>query len=293
MMLGEQTRLMAIVNLTPDSFSGDGLSGGIETGIKAAIAAFDGGADIVDLGAESTRPDATPISSEEEQQRLLPVLRGFLNERPKAVVSVDTYHAATARAAAAAGADIVNDVSGLLWDADMAKTVAETKCGLVLMHARGKPGEWRTLPAISPGEVAALVAEGLSERLAAAKTAGIRDEAIALDPGFGFGKMGSENFELLAELSCLQALARPLAIGLSRKSFLGEALRGLVDLGAAPAESRRAATLAANVAAILNGAHILRVHDLQLAREAAAVADSILQASQHGVSSDRQFREGV
>ncbi|HEY4357932.1 MAG TPA: dihydropteroate synthase [Acidobacteriaceae bacterium] len=275
--LGEQTRLMAIVNLTPDSFSGDGIAGNTEAGLAAAIAAFDGGADILDLGAESTRPNASPISSEEELERLLPVLQALLRERPDALISVDTYHAATARAAAAAGAEIINDVSGLLWDEGMADAVAETRCGLLLMHTRGRPQEWREMPSIPPGDVVPLVSKGLDKGLAAARETGIREEAIVLDPGFGFGKIGNENFELLAGLSQLHKLGRPLAIGLSRKGFLGQAIRSMQDPALPPSESRREATLAANVAAILAGAHILRVHDLQLTREAAAVADRILK----------------
>ncbi len=274
---------MAIVNLTPDSFSGDGLgSRGFDKAVEAACGMIDGGADIVDLGAESTRPGATPVSADEEQARLLPVLEAVCRERPGSILSVDSYHAATARAAAQGGAEIVNDVSGLQWDTEMAEAVRETGCGLVLMHARGRPTEWATLPPLSRERLLHLVFAGLIEGLALAEAAGIPSEAIVLDPGFGFGKRGPENFDLLAELGQLHQLGRGLLVGLSRKGFLGDAVRELQPsvASAAPAgAARRNATLAGNVAAMLAGAHVVRVHDLQEAREAAAVADAVLAAS--------------
>ena len=282
--LGKRTLLMAIVNLTPDSFSGDGLEGrGLQVALEAVCTAVDGGADIVDLGAESTRPGAVPLNSEEEQARLLPVLAAALRERPEAVLSVDTYHAATALAAVACGAEIVNDVSGLQWDPGMADAVASCACGLVLMHTRGRPREWSALPPQGREAMLAHVMDGLAERLALARTAGIAAERIVLDPGFGFGKQGCENFTLLRELPQLQRFGRGLLIGLSRKGFLGNAVHG-VQLRTVPTQSpasaRRDATLAANVTAILAGANILRVHDLQASREAAAIADEVLAAAE-------------
>jgi len=284
---------MSIVNLTPDSFSGDGLLSAdgsvalrlpaavIKLAVATAIEAVDAGADIVDLGAESTRPNATPITSEQEQERLLPVLEQLLRERPHAVVSVDTYHAGTARAAARAGAEIINDVSGLTWDPAMAKAVSQSGCGLVLMHARGRSGEWQTLPGLEGDAVMPVVFAGLCEQLAQAEAAGIRTDRIVADPGFGFGKRGTENFSLLARLGRLRELGRPLLVGLSRKGFLGDAVKSLQRKKAEPAEARRIATAAANVAAILAGAHVLRVHDLQVAQEAAAIADAVLSAAGH------------
>ena len=278
--LGVRTLLMAIVNVTPDSFSGDGLATqGTAAAMQAACAAVDGGADIVDLGAESTRPGATPVSAEEEQARLLPVLEALLQARPHAVISVDTYHAATARAAGAGGAEIVNDVSGLSWDEAMAGAVAEARCGLVLTHTRGRPAEWRNLPRLPREAMLADVLDGLRAGLARAGAAGVPAERVVLDPGLGFGKLGRENFALLAALPRLQALGHGLLVGLSRKGFLGEAVQAVqpaVTPPPSPAVARRQATLAGNVAAILGGAHILRVHDLQSAREAAAVADAVL-----------------
>jgi dihydropteroate synthase len=278
--LGERTLLMAIVNVTPDSFSGDGLGEqAVHDTAWSAVARLDIGADILDLGAESTRPGAEPLSADGEQERLLPVLEAVLRERPNAIVSIDTYHAATARAALRAGAEIVNDVSGLLWDQGMAAVVAEAGCGLVLMHTRGRPQEWRTQPRLAAEAVAPLVLEELRERVDAAVAAGIAAESIVLDPGFGFGKRGAENFPLLAGFDRFGELGRPLLAGLSRKGFLREAVDHLQYEGVAAAADLLNATTAANVAAILAGAHIVRVHDLQGAREAAAVADAVLGAA--------------
>ncbi len=286
--LGDSTLVMAIVNLTPDSFSGDGLlkteagtgpapvAAMRKLAVAAAVDAVDAGADIVDLGAESTRPASEPISSGEEQARLLPVLEQLLRERPGAVVSVDTYHAATARSAARAGAEIINDVSGLTWDEAMPAVAAQSGCGLVLMHTRGRPGEWRTQAPLPDGSVVPTVFAGLCEQMAQAEAVGIGTERIVIDPGFGFGKRGAENFSLLAGLRRLHELGRPMLVGLSRKSFLGEAVKPVQARSMGADEARRTATIAANVAAILVGAHVVRVHDVQAAREAAAVADAVL-----------------
>ncbi|QHN02457.1 dihydropteroate synthase [Granulicella sp. WH15] len=262
--LGEETLLMGILNLTPDSFSDGGQFTSPQTALDQALWLLDEGAAILDLGGESTRPDSTPVTAEEEQARILPVLAAILKARPDAVISIDTYHASTARRAAEAGAEIVNDVSGLLWDAEMASTAAETRCGLVLTHTRGTPQEWATQTRLAPSEVIPIVLEGLRSQLATASAAGIPANAIVLDPGFGFGKRGEENFVLHAHLADLQQLGHPLLVGTSRKGFLGKEIH---------------ATTASNVAAILAGAHILRVHEIRPAAEAAAVADKILLAA--------------
>jgi dihydropteroate synthase len=279
--LGSRTHLMAIVNLTPDSFSGDGLAfTPVDDAVAAAVHAHDHGADILDLGAESTRPGATPISATEEQARLLPVLEGLSRERPQAIVSVDTYHASTARAAIRAGAEIVNDVSGLEWDSDMARTVAESGCGFVLMHARGRPPQWKLQTRLPASKVLPIVFSGLCERITLAEASGVSSERILIDPGFGFGKVDDENLVLLAGLPRLHELGRPLLVGLSRKGFIGKAVRQVQCNDLPIAEGRRIGTIAANVAAILAGAHVLRVHELQAAREAAAVADALLEAEE-------------
>jgi len=264
---------MGILNATPDSFSDGDQFRDPRAALTHALQMLDEGADILDLGGESTRPNSTPITPAEEQSRVLPILRAILAARPEAVVSIDTYHAETARLAIDCGAEIVNDVSGFLWDDAMAAACAELACGSILMHTRGRPQQWRTLPALAPDEVLPLVLRELRARADAALAAGIAREAIVLDPGFGFGKILDENFPLLAQLDALHALGFPLLVGLSRKSFLRHALQ--------QAESVHAlqdATTAANTTAILAGVHILRVHDVRPARQSADLADRILKA---------------
>ena len=272
---------MGIVNITPDSFSDGGRyfsTGSSEAAVEHGLRLLAEGADLLDLGAESTRPGAVPITAAEEQARLLPVLQALRRERPDAVLSVDTYHAATALHALGNGAEVINDVSGLTWDAGMAAGVAaqQPQPGLVLMHTRGRPSEWHSLPPLPPESVAPLVLNGLLRQLDLALYEGIARDHIVLDPGFGFGKLGAiENFALLRELANLHALELPLLAGLSRKGFLQSRSP---DAGASQSEARLYATLAANTAAILAGAHILRIHDVTAAREAAATADTLLDA---------------
>jgi dihydropteroate synthase len=280
--LGQRTRVMGILNLTPDSFSDGGQLTSVQAVVDRAGAMRDDGADLLDLGAESTRPNATPMGSNEEQARLLPPLESIRKALPHAILSVDTYHAETARTAIAAGAEVVNDVSGLTWDDGMAEAVACTGAGLILMHARGRPQEWSTLPPLTTAEVVPHILRGLAGRLQIAASAGIPRNRIVLDPGFGFGIAGAANLSLLAHLSALQSLHLPLLAGLSRKGFLADPVaRALPELYATakptPAE-RLAATTAGNVAAILGGAHLIRVHDVRAAAEAAAIADAVLDA---------------
>ena len=287
--LGRRTLIMGVVNITPDSFSDGGSFLAPEAAIAHAVQLLDEGADLLDLGAESTRPgsraggvpgsESTPaVSAEEEQARLLPVLAGILKELPHAVVSIDTYKAATARAALAAGAEIINDVSGFTWDADLPAVCAESRCGVILMHTRGRPEEWPSQPQLDPETLIATVRDGLTASLATATHAGIVSESILLDPGYGFGKRFNENFSLLARQQELLALGRPLLVGLSRKSFLGHALAPLYGDKSAPVQAREIASIAALVGAILHGASIVRVHDVRPAVEAAAIADAILNA---------------
>jgi len=272
--LGQRTLLMGILNVTPDSFSDGGLYQGAAAALNQAMRLLDEGADILDLGGESTRPNATPLTAVEEQARILPVLAGILKARPNAILSVDTYHAATAQAALDHGAEIINDVSGLLWDPAMAATLAAATPfpGAILMHTRGRPTEWAKLPPLPPADVMPLVLTSLRHSLTLAAAAGIPPRTIVLDPGFGFGKLGEANFTLLASFRDLHALGHPLLAGISRKRFLTANLQNQSE------SSRDEATSAANVAAILAGAHILRVHDIPAARTAAHVADSILHA---------------
>jgi dihydropteroate synthase len=282
-----RTMVMGVVNVTPDSFSDGGLFLDPEAAVAHALMLLDEGADLIDLGAESTRPgsyagggsqQAPTVSADEEQVRLLPVLEGIFRERPDAIVSVDTYKAVTARAALEAGAEIVNDVSGFAWDAAMAAVCAELGAGVVLMHTRGRPDEWRTQPQLESDALLASVREGLAASLTAAKAAGILPEAVVLDPGYGFGKRFDENYRLLARQAELLALGRPLLAGVSRKSFLGHSLAD-INGGGSPVEARENASLAAMTAAVLHGASIVRVHAVRPAVEAARIADAILAAA--------------
>jgi dihydropteroate synthase len=285
--LGKRTLIMGIVNVTPDSFSDGGQFLDPHTAIAHAERLLEEGADILDIGGESTRPGAKveagsakpensahATTAEEELRRVLPVIAELKKKHPSAVLSVDTYKADVARAAVNAGAEIVNDVSGFRWDARMAKTIAELKCGAVLMHSRGRPEDWRTLPPQS--DIVLLVKRELKEWVERAVLAGVRRERIVLDPGFGFGKRFEENYPLLARFDELQTAGFPLLAGTSRKSFIG---RTLARNGkAVPVVARLFGTLATQTALVLKGAHILRSHDVQAAVDAARVADAILQA---------------
>jgi dihydropteroate synthase len=300
--LGKRTLIMGIVNVTPDSFSDGGLYLDSAKASTHALHLLDEGADIIDIGGESTRPGAsvaissaekreqelkddkqtpegsrtqrTAVSAEEELRRVLPVITELKRVRPDAVLSIDTYKSLVARGAAEAGAEIVNDVSGLRWDPQMARTVAELKCGAILMHMRGRPEQWRTLP--PPGDIVLQVKRELREWVEAAVVVGVRREKVAVDPGFGFGKNFEQNYPLLARFQELQSLGLPLLAGTSRKSFVG---RMLANHGKdAVAADRLYGNLAAQTALILKGAHILRTHDVKAAVEAARVADIIIAA---------------
>ncbi len=275
LLLGERTLVAGVVNVTPDSFSDGGKFLITERAVEQALRLLEEGADILDLGGESTRPGKhAPVSAQEELDRVLPVLSAILDERPDSVISIDTYKAETAQAAVAAGAEIVNDVSGFLWDEMMAVTCADLRCGVVLTHTRGRSDEWRSLPPLALGEVVPLVLRGLGERADVALAAGVQVGCIVLDPGFGFGKSLKENYPLLADFDALRALGYPLLAGPSRKAFLGRTLAHIYGHDAPP-EERSNATLAAITAAVLAGAHLVRVHDVKAAREVVAIADAI------------------
>ena len=278
--LGARTLVMGVLNVTPDSFSDGGLYLSADAAGARALALLDEGADLVDIGGESTRPGLAvlTVSAHEEQDRILPVIEAVLRERSQAVLSVDTYKAETARAAVAAGAEIVNDISGFAWDPAMASTCAEFGCGVVVMHTRGLPPEWPTLPRLAASEVVPLVRSGLAQSLDLAAQAGLSRSRIVLDPGYGFGKIFGENHPLLAHQDELLALGQPLLAGVSRKSFLGRILGAALGAADVPASARGNATLAATTAAILAGASIVRVHEVRPALEAAAIADAVLAA---------------
>jgi dihydropteroate synthase len=283
--LGRRTLIMGVVNVTPDSFSDGGLYLDPGTAVARAEQLIADGASIIDVGGESTRPGVgvvafgseasrmrMPVSEEEERKRVVPVIRELKRRRPETVVSVDTYKASVARAAVEAGAEVVNDISGFRWDPKMAKTLAELKVGAVLMHTRGRPEEWRSLPPI--GDPVLLVKRELRQWAEAATLAGVKRDRLMLDPGFGFGKNFEENYPLLARFSELQQNGFPLLAGVSRKSFIGRTLAR--DHKDAPVAERLYGTLAAEAALILKGAHILRTHDVRVAAEAARVADAIM-----------------
>jgi dihydropteroate synthase len=277
--LGERTVVMGVLNTTPDSFSDGGVFSTPAAGIEYALAMFEDGADIVDIGGESTRPGKRrPVSVQEEIDRVVPVVEGVLRHRPDTILSIDTYKAQTAASALAAGVEIVNDVSGFLWDEEMAKVCVAAGCGVVLMHTRGRPEEWRTLPPLQQKEVVPLVRRALQQRLQEALEAGIERERIVLDPGFGFGILLEQNYALLAGLEELSGLGQPLLAGVSRKAFLGRTLSSLYQGVDAPVGRRESASLAAVTAAILAGAQLVRVHDVRPSREAAVIADAILAA---------------
>ncbi len=287
--LGPRTLIMGVLNVTPDSFSDAGRFFSLDRAVERGIRLLDEGADILDIGGESTRPGARvspgrttegvvsaegAVGPEEEMKRVLPAIVAIRHARPEAVISIDTYKSAVARAAIEAGAEIVNDVSAFRWDLAMAATVAALGCGAVLMHMRGRPEEWRRLPPVD--DIVALVSCELHECIEAALAAGVVRDRIVLDPGFGFGKNFEQNYPLVARFEEFQRLGFPLLAGASRKSFVGRAMaRGGAAL---PPEQRLHGSLAAMVITILKGAHIVRVHDVAASREAAAVADAILNA---------------
>ena len=276
--LGAVTRVMGILNVTPDSFSDGGLLHSTGHAVETALAIFAEGAAIVDVGGESTRPGAGgTISTQQEIDRILPVIEGIRRAKPDALLSIDTYRAGTAQAAVKAGAEIVNDVSGFLWDDAMAATCASLQCGVILMHARGRPANWKSLPRLAPEEVVPLVRHELALRRTAAIAAGVAPERIVLDPGFGFGKIHDANYPLLLGLPALATLRRPLLAGVSRKSFLGRTLAPLYGAAGAPVLAREHATLAAATIAILMGASLVRVHQVRPAVEAALIADATLE----------------
>jgi len=291
LQLGKRTLVMGVINVTPDSFSDAGLFFEPAKAVAHGLRLLEAGADILDVGGESTRPGANVmaspgktqavndpvsakkvVSAQEELSRVLPVIAGIKKTHPGAVISIDTYKADVARAAVSAGVEIVNDISGLRWDSRMRATVAELQCGIVMMHTRGRPEEWRTLP--PPGDVVLLVKRELREWAEAAALAGVRRERVVLDPGFGFGKNFEENYPLLNRFQELQSLGFPLLAGVSRKSFIG---RMLSQNGKDVSISDRLnGSLAAQTALILKGAHIVRTHDVRPTLEAARVADLLL-----------------
>ena len=268
--LGERVLVMGVLNLTPDSFSDGGRFTETAAALDHAHRMAAEGADILDLGAESTRPGSQPVPPAEQWRRLEPVLTPLAGEG--LCVSVDTASAEVAERALAAGASIVNDVTAMS-DLRMAQVVATAGAGLVLMHMRGAPATMQRNPVYR--DVTAEVLEALRERLAVARAAGIAAECVVCDPGIGFGKQLEHSLELLARLDELAALGRPLLVGASRKSFLGL-------LSGAPVDQRLAGGLAAHVLAACGGAGVVRTHDVAETVQALAVTRAILAARREG-----------
>lgn len=265
--LGDRALIMGVVNVTPDSFSDGGRLFDPAEAIEAGVRMAEEGADLIDVGGESSRPGAEPLDEVEERRRVLPVIEA-LARRIRIPVSVDTYKASTAAAALAAGASLVNDISGLRYEPALADVVARHGAPIVLMHTRGRPREM--YEQASYHDVIAEVLDELRESIAFATTAGIAAERIIVDPGLGFAKTAAHSYEALARLDEFAELGRPLLVGPSRKSFLARALGGPV-----PPPDRDWATAAAVAAAVLAGAHIIRVHAVREMVQVVRVADEI------------------
>ena len=273
--LTTEPAIMGIVNLTPDSFFdggrfvGGSREPGFDKALEIALGMVSNGAEIVDVGGESTRPGADTVSAEEEIRRTVPFIKR-LRARTDALISIDTYKSEVAELALQAGADIVNDISGFTFDGRMAEVCGRHRCGVVLMHTPIRPGSmnWSHDTGHGGPEIVGTVLRFLERSIQIARNHGI--EAIVTDPGIGFGKSVRENFQLLARLDELHSLGYPVLAGLSRKSFLGQAIRRADAQIPQPSE-RLEATTSANTIALLNGADILRVHDVEAAVQARSV----------------------
>lgn len=281
--LGQRTWLVGVVNVTPDSFFDGGLYFEPARAIDRALALAAEGADIIDIGGESSRPGSNPIPAKEEKKRILPVVE-VLKQKNSVLISVDTTKAEVAEAALAAGADIINDISAGRFDPRMLPIAARSGAAVILMHMKGTPRTMQIAPHYDDvlGEVKAF----LSERLEAAESCGLPRESILLDPGIGFGKQLDHNLILLNNLGALAELGRPLVVGISRKSFLGKILK-------VEAQDRLEGTIAAAVVSILRGASLLRVHDIQAVKQAVAVAEAIMSQGTAAVPGKGQGKSYV
>jgi len=260
---------MGVLNVTPDSFSDGGKYYDKRRAVEGAALMAAEGADIIDVGGESTRPGARDIGAEEEASRVIPVIE-TISKRLGVKISVDTRKARVAEAAMKAGASIINDISGLRYDPEMARVAARYGATVIVMHSKGSPRDMQNAPRY--GDLIGEIRSGLRQSIRIARAAGVDEKKIIIDPGIGFGKTVRHNLEILKRLGELKSLGRPICIGTSRKSFIGKILN------IREANGRLAGTIATCVAAIINGADILRVHDVKAAAEAAAMTDSILKA---------------
>jgi dihydropteroate synthase len=269
LVLGERTLVMGILNITPDSFSDGGVHFDPQRAADAGLEMVESGADILDVGGESTRPGADPVGEDEELRRVMPVIERLAG-RTEALISIDTYRARTAREATAAGAAIINDISGFQYDSCLAGVAAQSGAAVVLMHTRGRSREMYERAVYA--DVVSDVTRELGEAVTRALEGGVRRESLILDPGFGFAKRPEHSYTLLAQLDALRALDRPILSGPSRKSFLKDALGERSPL------EREWGSAAAVTASILGGAHIVRVHDVRAMTDVSRVTDRILAA---------------
>jgi dihydropteroate synthase len=265
LQLGDRTLLVGILNVTPDSFSDGGRYLDPDRAFARALELEEQGADIIDIGAESTRPGSTRISEAEETRRLIPVLKR-LRDRLAAPISVDTYKSAVAAHALELGAEIINDPSGLTFDPKLAQAVVEHDAGLILNHMRGTPESWAKLPPLP--DVMGAILHDVEAAVHRARRAGLDRARMVIDPGLGFGKRGEQNFQILSRLHELARLDLPVMAGPSRKSFLAQASERETEFASA----------AAVTAAVLAGAHLVRVHDVAAMRAVVAVADAVARA---------------
>lgn len=269
--IGQRTLLMAIINVTPDSFSGDGFGSDIEAAVEAGRRAAAAGADLLDIGGESTRPHAPSVEPAEEWRRVIPVVRRLARE-VTIPISVDTSKPAVAAAALEAGAHVINDVSGLALGNGLARRVAAAQAGLVLMRFPGFPRNEPRRRGPEAGDLVAAVRADLRRSVERALAAGVAPDCLAVDPGVGFGILAPDSLALLRRLRELRDLGYPLLVGVSRKSFTGLPER-------LPVEERQWGTAAANALAVANGADILRVHDISAARRTAAFTDLVVRGA--------------
>ena len=257
---------MGILNVTPDSFSDGGSFMKADTAVKHAISMVEEGADIIDIGGESTRPGSDRITVSEELERVIPVIEN-LSDRISVPISIDTYKAKVAQKAIDAGASIVNDISGLRFDPDMPGVVSRNEVPVVIMHIKGTPENMQEDPIY--GDLIEEIIEYFEESISIAEKAGIHDEKIIVDPGIGFGKTFEDNLEIINRLSEFKRLGKPVLIGTSRKAFIGKVL------GDVPVGDRVEATAATVAISIMNGADIIRVHDVKEMQRVAKVSDAI------------------
>ena len=260
------TLIMGILNLTPDSFSDGGQFSDKNQAIDYALKMIEDGADMIDIGGESTRPGAEPVSLDEELKRTIPIIKS-IRQRSECLISIDTYKSSVAEVALDVGADLVNDISGLTFDEKMIDIVVDRKVPVILMHMKGTPRSMQVDP--NYDNVIEEICEFFRRKVKSAKNSGILDNMIILDPGIGFGKRLEDNFEIIRELKQICAMGYPILLGPSRKAFIGTSL-------SLPVEERLEGTLASITVGIMNGANIIRVHDVKETLRAVKITEKIM-----------------